>query len=108
MRVSYSNEPAVTVTYHFDALLATWDSPPRKGKSGYSAFETAFKRFVDSRQVQVMKLTKDEIKKLGNRPEDGYKRKYALKKEEGEQPALGQNKQLKLMPFQVIISYFIS
>jgi len=86
---------------------ATWDSPPRKGKLGYSAFETAFNRFVDSRKVQVMKLTKDEVKALEKRPEDGYKKKHALNKEAGEQPVLGQSKQLSLMPFQVTIWYLV-
>jgi hypothetical protein len=41
-----------------------------------------------------MKLTKDEVKALEKRPEDGYKRKHALNKEAGEQPVLGQSKQL--------------
>ena len=52
-----------------------------------------------------MKLTKDELKALENRPEDEYKRKYALNREEGEQPVLGQSKQLSLMPFQVYLPY---
>lgn len=52
-----------------------------------------------------MKFTKEELKVLDNRPKDEYKRKYALNREEGEQPVLGQNKQLSLMPFQVCLSY---
>jgi chromodomain-helicase-DNA-binding protein 4 len=52
-----------------------------------------------------MKLTKDELRALDNRPKDEYKRKYALNREEGEQPVLGQSKQLNLMPFQVIMSH---
>lgn len=54
-----------------------------------------------------MKLTKDEVKALEKRPEDGYKRKHALNKEASEQPVLGQSKQLSLMPFQVTIRYLI-
>lgn len=54
-----------------------------------------------------MKLTKDEIKALEKRPVDGYKRNHALDKEAGQQPVLGQNKQLSLMPFQVTIRYFL-
>lgn len=50
-----------------------------------------------------MKLTKDDFKTLDNRPTDEYKRKHALSREEGEQPVLGQSKQLSLMPFQVIL-----
>jgi hypothetical protein len=90
----------------YRCLVATWDSPPREGKYGYLAFETAFRKFVNSRQVHVMKLTKDEFKALENRPKDEYKRKYALNREQGEQPILGQSKQLSLMPFQVYLSHF--
>ncbi|KAI0249494.1 SNF2 family N-terminal domain-containing protein [Lactifluus subvellereus] len=53
---------------------ATWDSPPRQGEPGYSAFKTAFGRFLDARR-------------------------YALK--QNSQPDLGQRDQLKLMPFQI-------
>jgi chromodomain-helicase-DNA-binding protein 4 len=54
-----------------------------------------------------MKLTKDEVKALDKRPKDEYKRKYALNRQEGEQPVLGQSKQLSLMPFQVIVFHLI-
>jgi hypothetical protein len=55
----------------------------------------------------VLKLTKDELKALDNRPEDEYKRKHALSREHSEQPVLGQSQQLSLMPFQVIPSLLI-
>lgn len=82
-------------------FTATWDSPPRAGEPGYAAFQTAFQRFVDSRQVQVMNLPADEVKKFDKRAKDKYKKSFALDREKLEQPVLGQNKQLSLMPFQV-------
>lgn len=79
--------------------LATWDSPPRHGKFGYAAFETAFIRFVESRKV---KIPKKALTSIEDRPTGMYKKKYALNREKGEQPVLGQDKALTLMPFQVL------
>lgn len=83
----------------FNSLIATWDSPPRRGEPGYGVYERAFQHFVDSREVFVKK-TRKEIDKLEARLENGYGA-FALKRDLDEQPDLGQNNQLKLMKFQV-------
>lgn len=44
-------------------------------------------------------LSNQELAKFDTRAEDEYRRKFAFKN--GAQPELGQNNQLKLMPFQV-------
>ncbi|TFK30824.1 hypothetical protein FA15DRAFT_608326 [Coprinopsis marcescibilis] len=77
---------------------ATWDSPPRKGEHGYDAFVKAFKRFVASRTVFVPKKTGSQQKKIDDRSEDGFG-DYVLKDPAGLE--LGQDPNLKLMPFQV-------
>jgi hypothetical protein len=66
---------------------------------GYAAFETAFERFIHSRDVVVRKLSKQETELFDKRAKDDYKKKHLLK--DGSQPQLSQNAQLKLMPFQV-------
>ncbi|KAI6047780.1 P-loop containing nucleoside triphosphate hydrolase protein [Pisolithus marmoratus] len=78
---------------------ATWDSPPRPGEPGYSAFERAFNSFLESRTISVLKTPK-EILKLENRHPDGYASRVIDSTTE-EQPDLGQNNQLKLMKFQI-------
>jgi chromodomain-helicase-DNA-binding protein 4 len=69
---------------------------------GYSAFEAAFERFIYSRHVTVPILNKKQIKEMDDRPKDGFRRNHSLK--DDEQPTLGQNSNLKLMPFQVFFS----
>jgi chromodomain-helicase-DNA-binding protein 4 len=83
----------------FSACVATWDSPPRLGEPGYSAFKIAFGHFLDSRKVHIRLRSKKEIEAFENRPKNEYRQRHALK--EGEQLNLGQRCQLKLMPFQV-------
>jgi chromodomain-helicase-DNA-binding protein 4 len=80
-------------------IIATWDSPPRQGEPGYSAFKTAFGRFLDARRVHIKLLSKKHIEAFENRRKNEFRQKYALK--ENSQPDLGQRDQLKLMPFQV-------
>ncbi|TFK36879.1 hypothetical protein BDQ12DRAFT_686022 [Crucibulum laeve] len=77
---------------------ATWDTPPLPEESGFEAFMTAFKRFVESRDVVVPKLSKAHAEKFDNRDKDGF-RKHLLK--EAADLDLGQDSSLKLMPFQV-------
>jgi len=79
-------------------LLASWDSPPRLEEAGYSSFQYAFKRFLDSRDVQVSKLSKAEAKAFDNRPAGEYRKKHEVK----ETPDLGQSDAIKLMDFQVM------
>ncbi|KZT02402.1 uncharacterized protein LAESUDRAFT_661821 [Laetiporus sulphureus 93-53] len=78
---------------------ATWDSPPRKGDRGWTAFEIAFSRFLVALQVVVNKKTKKEWMEYDDRPLNSWREKNALKYE--SQPQLGQKPQLKLMPFQI-------
>ncbi|KAI9461026.1 hypothetical protein BJY52DRAFT_1168379 [Lactarius psammicola] len=78
---------------------ATWDSPPRPGEPGYSAFKVAFGRFLESRKVHIKLRSKKQIEAFENRRKNEYRQRHALK--EGGQLNLGQQSQLKLMPFQV-------
>lgn len=78
---------------------ATWDSPPRSGEPGYSAFKVAFGRFLESRKVHIRLRSKKQIEAFENRPKNEYRQRHALK--EAGQLNLGQQSQLKLMPFQV-------
>ncbi|KAG7450689.1 uncharacterized protein BT62DRAFT_985010 [Guyanagaster necrorhizus] len=78
---------------------ASWDSPPQKTDITYQAFESALSRYINSRTVQVPKLKAHEISAYENRPKDEYKRKYALL--DAADLNLGQQPELKLMPFQV-------
>jgi hypothetical protein len=80
-------------------IIATWDSPPRHGEPGYSAFKTAFGRFLDAQKVHVKLRSKKHIEAFENRRKNEFRQKYALK--QNSQPDLGQRDQLKLMPFQV-------
>jgi chromodomain-helicase-DNA-binding protein 4 len=81
-------------------LLVAWDTPPLPGEYGRVAFEKAFERFVNSRHVIVPVIDKKKANERDNRPKDGFRRNLLLK--DGEQPDLGQDSQLKLMPFQVV------
>ena len=80
-------------------IIATWDSPPRQNEPGYSAFKVAFGRFLDSRKVHIKLRNKKQIEDFESRRKNEFRQKYALKQD--EQPDLGQQEQLKLMPFQV-------
>ncbi|KAI6008336.1 SNF2 family DNA-dependent ATPase [Pisolithus orientalis] len=77
----------------------TWDSPPRPGEPGYSAFERAFVSFLESRTISVLKSPK-EMQRLDNRRRDGYA-SHVIDSTTEEQPKLGQSDQLKLMKFQI-------
>ncbi|KAF5323433.1 hypothetical protein D9611_005738 [Ephemerocybe angulata] len=78
---------------------ASWDSPPRRGEPGYSAYVTAFKRYLRARDVMVPIPDKKYVDAFENRRPDDFRRKYALKDPAGLK--LGQDPSLKLMPFQV-------
>ena len=80
-------------------MIATWDSPPRQGEPGYSAFKVAFGRFLDSRRVHIKLRSRKQIEAFENRQKNDFRQRYALKQD--RQPDLGQQEQLKLMPFQV-------
>ncbi|KAI0271427.1 hypothetical protein BC834DRAFT_441990 [Gloeopeniophorella convolvens] len=78
---------------------ATWDAPPRQGEPGYPAFKAAFGRFLEARDVHIKIRSGAQLKAFEDRPEDGFRRRYALK--QGAPLDLGQKSGLKLMPFQV-------
>ncbi|KAI6118993.1 hypothetical protein EV401DRAFT_1965170 [Pisolithus croceorrhizus] len=78
---------------------ATWDSPPRPGEPGYSAFERAFVHFLESRTISIIKSPK-EIRQLDSRRPDGYS-PFVIDSATGAQPDLGQRSELKLMEFQI-------
>jgi chromodomain-helicase-DNA-binding protein 4 len=75
--------------------VATWDSPPRPDDPNFATFEAAFHKYISARQVVPTK----KPAAFDKRPRNEYKKKYALG--EGQQPELGQDASLKLMPFQV-------
>ncbi|KAF9015550.1 SNF2 family N-terminal domain-containing protein [Cyathus striatus] len=77
---------------------ATWDTPPLPNESGYNAFLTAFRRYIDSREVVVPKFSRNYAQHFDKREKDGY-RKYVLK--DPKDLDLGQDSKYKLMPFQV-------
>lgn len=86
---------------HFfaDPFLATWDSPPEPKDPTYQAFKTALKRFIDSRSVIIPKNSRSFYEKFDKRAKDEYKVRHVLK--DAADLDIGQNRQLKLMPFQV-------
>jgi chromodomain-helicase-DNA-binding protein 4 len=80
-------------------IIATWDSPPRQDEPGYSAFKVAFERFLDSRRVHIKLRNKKEIETFERRRKNEFRQNYVSEKD--QQPDLGQQERLKLMPFQV-------
>lgn len=85
---------------------ATWDSPLRSGDPSYAPFQTAMKRFLDSREVKVLKQSKEYHKHFDKRAKDEFRTQHALK--EASDLDIGQDPALKLMPFQVHIPDSIS
>ncbi|KAG5636366.1 hypothetical protein H0H81_008284 [Sphagnurus paluster] len=80
-------------------LIATWDSPPRPEDPGYVSFQTALERFISSRQVIVPKHSASYSEKFDKRAKNEYQTRHQLK--DAADLDIGQNRQLKLMPFQV-------
>lgn len=80
-------------------IIATWDSPPRQDEPGYSAFRVAFDRCLDSRRVHIKLRNKKEIETFERRRKNEFRQKFVSEKD--QQPDLGQQERLKLMPFQV-------
>ncbi|RDB29203.1 Chromatin remodeling factor mit1 [Hypsizygus marmoreus] len=78
---------------------ATWDSPPLPEDPTYQAFRTALQRFIDSRLVIVPRHSQSYCDKFDKRAKDEYRTRHVLKN--AADLKLGQNPQLKLMPFQV-------
>ncbi|KAG6818079.1 hypothetical protein H0H87_009234 [Tephrocybe sp. NHM501043] len=78
---------------------ATWDSPPRPHDSSYVAFESALQRYVYSRTVVIPKHSADYCKKFDNRDKNEYRTRHVLK--DAADLDIGQDRELKLMPFQV-------
>ncbi|KAJ6574934.1 hypothetical protein B0H19DRAFT_1371843 [Mycena capillaripes] len=74
---------------------ATWDSPPRQNDPGYSAFQTALRRFIESRTVYIPDRRNPA---KHDRAHDGYA-KHRI--EEAAELDLGQDPAFKLMDFQV-------
>lgn len=83
-------------TSHF--YVATWDSPPKPEDKVYTAFQTAFKRYIASRQV-LLPVRDAKWAAAFDKRANGEYRKHLLK--DAADLALGQLPNLKLMPFQV-------
>lgn len=82
---------------------ATWDAPPRPGEKGYENFKQAFEKFIESRSVLLPIRDQQYWKTFDNRTKDGYRKQHILK--DAADLKLGQQKNLKLMPFQVCYTY---
>ncbi|GJE85782.1 chromatin remodeling factor-like protein [Phanerochaete sordida] len=78
---------------------SAWESPPRREDAGWSAFESAFERFLSARDVVVPVISKDDQRMFDDRPKNGFMRNYKFTPD--SQPELGQAPSFKLMPFQV-------
>ncbi|KAF8519115.1 P-loop containing nucleoside triphosphate hydrolase protein [Hysterangium stoloniferum] len=76
---------------------ATWDSPPAPEDPSYAAFEKAFQRFLDSREVFVVKKDKKAAKEFDLRPKHLFEQRHLALTTD---PDSGQEG--KLMPFQLI------
>lgn len=77
-------------------MIASWDSLPRTGAAGYTAYEKALKRLISARSVTVPARDKK-----ADVARDGVNWLLKQKFTVDNQPDLGQDAQLKLMPFQV-------
>ncbi|KAI0030210.1 SNF2 family N-terminal domain-containing protein [Vararia minispora EC-137] len=85
---------------------ASWDAPPRSGEPGYAAFKSAFQHFLGAREITVPVLSPAQAAGRDGRKINEYRNKYSLTAKAAKlgldvQPDLGQNPELKLMPFQV-------
>ena len=78
----------------------SWDTPPQPGEFGYQSFQNALMRFLTSRNVLIPRRKKQDAKAFDDREKGGCV--VAVK----GTPDLGQNSELKLMPFQVCVSWY--
>ncbi|KAJ4484899.1 hypothetical protein C8J55DRAFT_472367 [Lentinula edodes] len=78
---------------------ATWDAPPKATDLLYPAFQQALHRFFEARKVQVEKYSKEKLSAFLDRQQDLFRKTLAIKT--ADQLDLGQNPELRLMPFQV-------
>lgn len=81
--------------------LATWDCPPKKNDSSYTAYENAFRTLIQSRAVRVQLLSKQRAEEFDMR--GGRKRwdpSIAGIPQDNEYD-IGQAEHLKLIDFQV-------
>ena len=76
-------------------VAGSWDTPPRPGEFGFQSFQNAFRRFLESRKVWILRRNKQDAKVF----DDRKKGTSSIKIE--ETLPLGQSPDLKLMPFQV-------
>lgn len=80
-------------------VIATWDAPPKATDPFYPAFQQALHRFSEARKVQVEKYSKEKLSAFLDRQQDLFRKTLAIKT--ADQLDLGQNPELRLMPFQV-------
>ncbi|KAJ3843907.1 SHREC complex subunit Mit1 [Lentinula raphanica] len=78
---------------------STWDTPPKPTDPTYPAFRSALERFSAARKVQVERYSKEKLSAFLRRQKDEFRKKLALKS--AGDLELGQNPELRLMPFQV-------
>ncbi|KAG6854233.1 hypothetical protein C0991_009251 [Blastosporella zonata] len=78
---------------------ASWDSPPRPSGYGHEAYRSALHRYIYSRTVIVPNHSVSYCEKFDNREKNEYRARHGLNK--AEDLDIGQDPQLKLMPFQV-------
>ena len=75
--------------------VGSWDTPPRSGEFGFQSFQSAFKRFLNSRTVWIPRRNKQAANAFDDRKKGSHP--FSIKRT----PDLGQSPDLKLMPFQV-------
>jgi len=80
--------------------VGSWDTPPQPGEFGYQSFQKALNRFLTSRSVLIPRRNKQDAKNF-----DGREKGECTITVKGT-PDLGQNSDLKLMPFQVCVSLY--
>jgi len=77
--------------------VGSWDTPPQPGEFGFQSFQNAFRRFITSRSVLIPRRNKQDARAFDDREKGGCP--ITVK----GTPELGQNPDLKLMPFQVCV-----
>ncbi|KAI5124175.1 hypothetical protein M0805_000981 [Coniferiporia weirii] len=80
---------------------ATWDSPPRPGSFGYVQFEYAYNYYLLSLSVEVKRKSASEIERFENRDGKTKWDSALLGVPESGRYDIGQDAQLRLLPFQV-------
>ena len=91
------------IYFYTKTSLATWDTPPLEEDGDYSAFEAAFRGFIQSRKIRIPLMSKQRAADFDER--GGRKRwdPTVVGISESGTYDIGQADQLKLIDFQVTL-----